>query len=107
MGRRPRYGRDRPAALVQYSASCSFAGTTASDSSCRMFSRGTARLFSRLGQRLGFSGAATAGAVDGGGRVRDRTTHFARRLVFAQALVDHLAQQVFGGPGQKRDLGDE
>ena len=33
--------------------------------------------------------------------------HLGRRLVLAQPLIDHLAQQIVFGPGQKLDLGDQ
>ena len=41
------------------------------------------------------------------GRARSRTLDVASRFVFAQSLIDHLAQQIVFGPGQKLDLGDE
>jgi hypothetical protein len=43
----------------------------------------------------------------GGLPVRHRAADLGRRLVLAQTLIDHLAQQIVIGPGQKLDLGDQ
>jgi hypothetical protein len=39
--------------------------------------------------------------------VRKRAAHLGRRLVFAESLIDDLAQQIVIGPSEKLDLGDE
>ena len=40
-------------------------------------------------------------------RQADRLAHLRRRLVLAQALVDHLAQQIVVGPGEILHFGDQ
>ena len=39
--------------------------------------------------------------------MRHRTAHFGRRLVLAQTLVSHLAQQIVVGPGEIFDFRDK
>jgi len=40
-------------------------------------------------------------------RIRHLAAHLSRGLVLAQTLIDHLAQQIVLGPGEKLHLRDE
>ena len=39
--------------------------------------------------------------------MRHLAAHLGRGLVLPQSFIDHLAQQIVIGPGEKLDLGDE
>ena len=48
-----------------------------------------------------------AGMIGSWSPSRCLAAHVSSRLVLAQTLIDHLAQQIVLGPGQKLDLHDE
>jgi hypothetical protein len=52
-------------------------------------------------------GLLPGGSGRNGLRMRHRAADFGRRLVFAQAFINDLPQQIVVGPGEKFDFGDE